>query len=60
MKRLGRIWRFYARGGVHCEPMFDEHTDFWARPELAPVLAAALERALAQHELIDAGGAVDR
>ena len=50
MTRLRRTWRFYALDGVHCEPMFNEHIDFWGRPELAPELAAAVERVLADHE----------
>ena len=53
IKRLRRTWRFYALGGVNCVPLFNDHTDFWARPELAAELAAALQRALAQHERAD-------
>ena len=48
--RLRRTWRFYALGGVHCVPLFNDHTDFWVRPELAPQLATAVRHALARHE----------
>jgi len=51
-----RLWRFYARGGAHIYPMFEEHNDF-TRPELMPVLAVELEKALARSESTTAGRA---
>jgi len=49
MRKVHAIWTFYARGGVHDWPLFDDHFDF-IKPELAPQLAQALETALQRAE----------
>jgi S-formylglutathione hydrolase FrmB len=49
MRKVHAIWTFYARGGVHDWPLFDDHFDF-IKPDLAPQLAQALETALQRAE----------
>ena len=43
------IWSFYAQGGVHNWPLFDDHSDF-IKPELTQQLAQTLETALQRAE----------
>ena len=45
---LASLWRFYCEAGITLHPMFDEHEDFYLKPQCAPILAVALEDAL-QH-----------
>ena len=49
VKRLGRLWRFYATGGVTSHLLFATHADF-ADPHRADTLALALEAALRRVE----------
>lgn len=46
---LKRLWRFYAKGGVHSTALFVNHHDFY-KPELVGQLAQALEATLQRLE----------
>ena len=46
---LRLLWRFYARAGVRCHPIFQEHLDF-KKSELMPQLAKSVEAALKRTE----------
>lgn len=50
VRTLAPLWRFYCQAGITVHPMFETHTDFYKKPELTPVLAAALEEALQRAE----------
>ena len=49
LTRIHALWSFYAQGGVHDWPLFENHFDF-IKPELTPQLAQALETALQRVE----------
>jgi thioesterase domain-containing protein len=49
LAKVHALWSFYAQGGVHDWPLFDDHFDF-IKPELASQLAQALETALQRAE----------
>jgi thioesterase domain-containing protein len=46
---LMRVWEFYAKGGVHCSILFEDHHDYY-NPDCAAALALALEEKLQQSD----------
>ena len=50
LKDLALIWGLFARNGLRCHPMFEDHFDF-KRADLMPQLAEALEGAITSIEL---------
>lgn len=50
VRTLAPLWRFYCQAGITVHPMFETHEDFYKKPELVPILAAALEEALQRAE----------
>jgi len=49
-RTLAPLWSFYCQAGITVHPVFEDHADFYQKPQLAPVLVAALEEALQRTE----------
>jgi amino acid adenylation domain-containing protein len=50
LRHLAQIWGLFARNGLRCHPLFENHVDF-QRADLMPQLAEALEGAITSIEL---------